>query len=184
MAPLGKTSYMSSVLNVSISRTKTFSDRMCYSLRQLRLKWIVLRVLNLVLLSLQFSFMDESLRWLAANGLRERVMKILEKASKWNGRNLEDVITAFYKVIKTYHSFLTLDCRNRTNRRTTQSSKHSCRQFKCTTVSSTVKKTFNRNYRHINFKHIIPRSPMNLLLYHINLSGNNFHLRFGLTLVK
>ncbi|CAG5126962.1 unnamed protein product [Candidula unifasciata] len=42
--------------------------------------------------------LDEPLRWLAANGLTERVMDVLKRAAKWNGSNLDDVLSAFYTV--------------------------------------------------------------------------------------
>ncbi|BFZ01550.1 hypothetical protein BsWGS_04589 [Bradybaena similaris] len=45
--------------------------------------------------------MDESLRWLAANGLKERVVWVLKKASRWNGANFEQVLAAFYKESET-----------------------------------------------------------------------------------
>lgn len=38
---------------------------------------------------------DETLRWLSANGRRDRVRAVLKRAAKWNGRNLEQVITAY-----------------------------------------------------------------------------------------
>ncbi|BFY98520.1 hypothetical protein BsWGS_01560 [Bradybaena similaris] len=42
-------------------------------------------------------FLDEPLRWLAANGLTERAMAVLKRASRWNGSNFDDVISVFYK---------------------------------------------------------------------------------------
>ncbi|BFZ01549.1 hypothetical protein BsWGS_04588 [Bradybaena similaris] len=50
---------------------------------------------------LYFLFLDESLRWLAANGLKERVVWVLKKASRWNGANFEQVLAAFYKEDET-----------------------------------------------------------------------------------
>uniref|UniRef100_A0A0B7ATE4 Major facilitator superfamily (MFS) profile domain-containing protein n=1 Tax=Arion vulgaris TaxID=1028688 RepID=A0A0B7ATE4_9EUPU len=42
-------------------------------------------------------FMDESFRWLAANGMHKRAMFVLNRASLWNGCNLDKVVSAFYK---------------------------------------------------------------------------------------
>ncbi|XP_012938111.2 solute carrier family 22 member 8 [Aplysia californica] len=40
-------------------------------------------------------FLDESLRWLSANGRKAEVVKILKRASKQNGKSFERVIKAF-----------------------------------------------------------------------------------------
>ncbi|CAG5136117.1 unnamed protein product [Candidula unifasciata] len=67
-----------------------------------------------IFILLYIFFMDESLRWLAANGLKERVVWVLKKASRWNGSNFDQVISAFYKVNCISPPCVTELCRVRT----------------------------------------------------------------------
>ncbi|XP_012938106.1 solute carrier family 22 member 15-like [Aplysia californica] len=43
-----------------------------------------------------FFLLDETLRWLAANGKDKQISKVLKRASKWNGVDLKRVTDAFY----------------------------------------------------------------------------------------
>ncbi|XP_005109396.1 solute carrier family 22 member 16-like [Aplysia californica] len=46
-------------------------------------------------LLLQIGFMDESLRWLLANGKSHRAVKVIQRAARTNGKRYEDVMSAY-----------------------------------------------------------------------------------------
>ncbi|KAL8611901.1 hypothetical protein ACOMHN_033646 [Nucella lapillus] len=70
-----------------------------YLLRQS--SWRVLQYsltsLSVIMVLLQFFLMEESVRWLAANGRKQAVMRVLQRAARANGKNLGVVLATLHR---------------------------------------------------------------------------------------